>query len=207
MYVCLFVCVCARTCGEQIIQLLTISSKHWMVPSEASTINSDRLSTRVWALVLSRNRDKSENRGQDFYLFSLIPAMLCDSLNGFNHAHPANKRDKHTITHTWCCLPEGWGRGVCMPVQQHLWLQHRRTRQAAASSSPHTQSLPHWTRMQSHRTVLPPEPLRACETTILLIKSEMVQILLVKIDKHKTLSRKFSKSSVEHVILKYMMDI
>lgn len=32
--------------------VLTISSRHWIVPKDASTISSDRLSTRVWAFVL-----------------------------------------------------------------------------------------------------------------------------------------------------------
>lgn len=35
--------------------LLTISSRHWIVPKDASTISSDRLSTRVWAFVLTND--------------------------------------------------------------------------------------------------------------------------------------------------------
>lgn len=36
-------------------ELLTISSRHWIVPRDASTISSDRLSTRVWAFVLIKD--------------------------------------------------------------------------------------------------------------------------------------------------------
>lgn len=34
---------------------LTISSRHCIVPRDASTISSDRLSTRVWALLLIKD--------------------------------------------------------------------------------------------------------------------------------------------------------
>lgn len=39
-----------------IIEPLTISSRHWIVPRDASTISSERLSTRVWAFILKRIR-------------------------------------------------------------------------------------------------------------------------------------------------------